>query len=109
MGFGGRNGMSSSSSIVPHLPYLRRFSRALTGNQQGGDAYVAAMLEVVVADAHNLPAEPHRLRLALYRNLCKLWNALPTNAGREVPTATWEASLQRKLAQLPSRTRQVFL
>ena len=37
--------MSLASSISPHLPYLRRFSRALNGTQKGGDAYVAAVLK----------------------------------------------------------------
>src|SRR5260221_10574168 len=84
--------MSLSSSIAPHLPYLRRFSRALTGSQQGGDAYVTAMLEAVIADQGSLLAEPERLKIALYRNLCELWNALPLNVGREIPGATWESS-----------------
>ena len=42
--------MSLSASIAPHLPYLRRFSRAVSGSQQSGDALVAAMLEAIVAD-----------------------------------------------------------
>jgi len=36
--------MTLSTRIAPHLPYLRRFSRALTGSQASGDAYVAAAL-----------------------------------------------------------------
>ena len=43
--------MSLSQAITLHLPYLRRFSRALTGSQSGGDAYVFATLEVIVEDA----------------------------------------------------------
>ncbi len=42
--------MSVSQAIASHIPYLRRFSRALTGNQAGGDAYVLATLEAIVAD-----------------------------------------------------------
>ena len=37
--------MSLSAAIAPHLPFLRRFSRAVSGSQQSGDALVAAMLE----------------------------------------------------------------
>ena len=33
--------MTLSTRIAPHLPYLRRFSRATTGSQTSGDAYVA--------------------------------------------------------------------
>ena len=41
--------MSVSKAIASHIPYLRRFSRALTGNQSGGDAYVLATLEAMVS------------------------------------------------------------
>ena len=42
--------MSLSMRIAPHLPYLRRFSRATTGWLTSGDAYVAATLEDLIAD-----------------------------------------------------------
>jgi hypothetical protein len=34
----------SAQAISLHIPYLRRFSRVLTGSQPGGDAYVLAAL-----------------------------------------------------------------
>jgi len=39
--------MPMSKAVAPHLPYLRRFARALAGTQAAGDAYVAATLEVL--------------------------------------------------------------
>ena len=40
--------MSMSQTLAPHLPYLRRYARALTGSQTSGDAHVrAANLEDV--------------------------------------------------------------
>ncbi|MET0183364.1 MAG: response regulator, partial [Caulobacterales bacterium] len=39
--------MSLASSLGPHLPYLRRYARALTGSQRSGDSYVAAALESI--------------------------------------------------------------
>ena len=42
--------MPISQAIASHIPYLRRFSRALTGTQAGGDAYVLATLEAIVAE-----------------------------------------------------------
>ena len=33
--------MSTAQLVVQHLPYLRRYARALTGSQMAGDAYVA--------------------------------------------------------------------
>ena len=47
--------MSLSTTIAPHLPFLRRFSRAVSGSQQSGDALVAAMLEAIIADISVFP------------------------------------------------------
>ena len=40
--------MSKARAVAQHLPYLRRYARALTGSQVSGDAYVAATLEDLV-------------------------------------------------------------
>ena len=47
--------MSISHEIAPHLPYLRRFARALCGRQESGDAYVVALLESLVAHPSLFP------------------------------------------------------
>ena len=39
-----------SETIAAHLPYLRRYARALTGSQATGDNYAVATLEAVVQD-----------------------------------------------------------
>jgi hypothetical protein len=51
-GFWWREGelMSKADAVVQHLPYLRRYPRALTGNQVSRDAYVAATLEALVKE-----------------------------------------------------------
>ena len=36
--------MPMAQALAPHLPYLRRYARALTGAQESGDAYVRAAL-----------------------------------------------------------------
>ena len=41
--------MSLAQSLKPHLPYLRRYARALTGSQKSGDAFVKATLEAIIA------------------------------------------------------------
>ena len=70
--------MSIATAVAPHLPYLRRFARALTGSQTSGDAYVVAVLEAFIEDpnafARDLPA-----RIALYRAFLKVWNSIPLN------------------------------
>ena len=36
--------MSLGQELAPHLPFLRRYARALTGSQAHGDAFVRATL-----------------------------------------------------------------
>ena len=47
--------MSLGDDLRPHLPFLRRYARALTGSQQHGDAFVRATLEAIVAAPDQLP------------------------------------------------------
>jgi CheY-like chemotaxis protein len=67
--------MTISSSIAPHLPYLRRFARAVSGNQTSGDAYALATLEAIVADKEALrkDLEP---RVALYQVFLRVWGSV---------------------------------
>ena len=51
--------MPRSQLVAEHLPLLRRYARALTGNQASGDAYVGAMLEALLQD-QSLLDERHR-------------------------------------------------
>ncbi len=64
--------MSMTATLGPHLPYLRRYSRALTGSQASGDAYVRAALEALLAGNAELAADVPP-RIALYRLFHVLW------------------------------------
>ncbi len=108
---------SISSTILPHLPYLRRFARSLTGRQESGDAYVAALLEGLAFDPDGLPSDLTP-RTALYRAFLKTWNSLAINGmaeaatGHESQPAPSEAKLalaERRLGQLTPQSRQAFL
>ena len=57
--------MSTSQAVTRHLPFLRRYARALTGSQHSGDAYVAATLEALIADP-NAMDQASSPRVALY-------------------------------------------
>ena len=46
----GPNG-SLTADLAANLPYLRRYARALTGQQDRGDAYAAATLEAILEDS----------------------------------------------------------
>jgi len=66
--------MSLGKQLHPHLPFLRRYSRALTGSQQHGDAYVRATLEAIVAAPDDFPSDVDP-RLGLYRLFHALWSS----------------------------------
>jgi DNA-binding NarL/FixJ family response regulator len=106
--------MSLASSISPQLPYLRRFSRALTGSQQGGDAYVAALLEALIADPGSMD-QSLDLRVSLYRMYCRLWESISlnlksaANTQDSLNTPQWAATAQRHLSIIPPRAREAFL
>ncbi len=97
--------MSIARNIAPHLPYLRRFARALNGAQAGGDAYVAATLEALVADPTTFPEELPA-RLGLYKVFVKLWSSANDNA-RAARGAL--GPVGRNLDALTPLTRQAFL
>ena len=107
--------MGLATSISPHLPYLRRFSRALTGTQQAGGAYVAAVLEALIADPDSIDASSE-VRVSLYRMYCRLWESISLNLkatpGGSETMATppqWAAMAQHRLAAIPPRAREAFL
>src|SRR5271157_1610684 len=70
--------MSISSLIGPQIPLLRRYARVLSGSRESGDAYVAALLETLLADpgSFDCAAEP---REETYRLFSRVWNAVPIN------------------------------
>lgn len=65
--------MSLSRTLAPHLPYLRRYARALTGSQESGDAYVRASLTALLAGEHALD-EDESPRVGLYQLFHRIWS-----------------------------------
>ena len=100
--------MKLAANIAPHLPYLRRFSRALTGSQNSGDAYVAALLEALIADPTKFDVEPS-VRISLYRTYCRLWESISLNLKKPDEGGAWEATAQRQLANIAPKAREAFL
>ena len=99
--------MSIARSIAPHLPYLRRFGRALEGAQAGGDAFVAATLEALIEDPSAFPHDVSA-KVGLYRIFVKLWSS--THRGeRPLRAGALTDALQRNLEALPPASRQAFL
>ena len=98
--------MPNSAAVAQYLPFLRRYARALTGNQASGDAYVAATLEALIADRSVLE-DPKGPRVALYRLFTKIWNSLSVNGTAGLPDAALPG--EQKLANITPLPRQAFL
>ncbi len=65
--------MTLGQTLAPHLPFLRRYARALTGSQSSGDAYVRATLQSIVDAPDQFPAGD--ARCGLYRQFHGIWNS----------------------------------
>ena len=100
--------MKLSASIAPHLPYLRRFSRAVSGSQASGDALVAAVLEAIIADVDIFP-DASNDRIALYKVFVRLFSSIAVKVPHESSLAAWEARASANLSAIAPRPRQAFL
>lgn len=100
--------MSLSARIAPHLPYLRRFSRAVSGSQQSGDALVGAMLEALIADIGMFP-EASSDRIALYSIFARLFTSVAIRVPQEEPANLWEQRAAANLNAISPLPRQAFL
>ena len=100
--------MTLSMRIAPHLPYLRRFSRAATGSQTSGDTYVAATLEALIADTTIFP-EASSDRIALYKLFSKLFTSSSVSIPEPSSSFAWEQRAARNLGSLSPLPRQAFL
>ncbi|MGQ0456794.1 MAG: response regulator [Hyphomicrobium sp.] len=99
--------MSIAEAIGPHLPYLRRYARSLTGSQASGDNYVAAVLEALIADQSAFDASLPP-RVAVYRVFTKVWNSLAVNRTSDAEAAEKSAP-ERRLEAITPAPRQAFL
>ncbi len=99
-----------SDRIAPLLPYLRRHARALTGNQEAGDAYVAATLESIIAAPGEFPKiEP---RIGLYKTFHVIWSSVSVGAEIAEPGPAVQAAERvaaKRLSQLTPLNRQALL
>lgn len=105
--------MSLATKIATHLPYLRRYARALTGSQVRGDALVAATLEAIIADRMVFPADVLP-RTGLYKVFQSVWEA-SVNADRPAidhappANANPAAIAAARLAAITPLSRQALL
>jgi CheY-like chemotaxis protein len=100
--------MSISQTLAPHLPYLRRYARALTGSQSSGDAHVRAALTALLAGDQVL-TEGVPPRVGLYRLFHAIWQsgaehfddaAMPAGGAKSPETRLRSLSATRRAALL---------
>ncbi|MBK0398777.1 response regulator [Limibaculum sp. M0105] len=95
-----------SELIAPQLPYLRRFARALCGEQRAGDAFVAAVIEALIEDRNALDLTLPT-RVAVYALFHRLWSG--SAPGGPATGDTGVGAAQLRIARLTPRSRQILL
>ncbi|GAA0863545.1 anti-anti sigma factor/receiver protein PhyR [Sphingopyxis soli] len=102
--------MTLGDEIRGHLPFLRRYARALTGSQQHGDNFVHTTLEVIVAAPDEFRVSGDT-RIDLYRNFHRIWESAFIEDGEasdegENPLVR---AANRRLARITPLSRQMLL
>jgi DNA-directed RNA polymerase specialized sigma24 family protein/CheY-like chemotaxis protein len=103
--------LSLVARLAPHLPYLRRYARALTGDQTTGDNYVRAALEALAAGEAQLETSAPP-RVALYRVFHAIWRSAGAKLEwreRELTTPSASDDATQRLLRIPTKARQAFL
>lgn len=101
--------MSLGQTIAPHLPYLRRYGRAVSGSQSTGDILVNKMLQSLVHDSSQI--DPNQsIRLEVYRLLQREITNLAESAATTAESAKTPTGIaDARLSRIPSLARQALL
>ena len=100
--------MSLGQQIAPHLAFLRRYARALIGDQNRGDAYVRATLEAIIAAPDEFPTDVD-VRLGLYRTFHIIRNSAHFGDDLLEDASGLEQLAQARLARITPLSRQSLL
>lgn len=95
-----------SDLIAAELPFLRRYTRALTGSQSRGDKYTIATLEVILKDRSSFEGDdPVKV------NLFKCFHAIWSTSGQQLsePEDSLRGRAQGLLASLTANSREALL
>ncbi|WP_269715218.1 anti-anti sigma factor/receiver protein PhyR [Caulobacter sp. NIBR2454] len=102
--------MSLLARLAPHLPYVRRYARALTGDQTTGDHYVRVALEALAAGERSLESSLSP-RVALYHVFHAIWlsSGAQLEATEQDDIGMGGEDASRRLMRIAPRSRQAFL
>ena len=95
-----------ASLIGTNLPYLRRYARALTGNQETGDRFAAATLEAILEDTAIFDAVESP-KVALFHAFHLVWASAGAPLGD--PDSRLSQRAQDHMAHLTPNTREALL
>lgn len=95
-----------AAQIGAHLPYLRRYARALTGSQTTGDRYAAAALEAVLEDTSIINVDGG-VKIGLFHTFHVVWSSAGAPIGE--PDSRFSAIAQAHMAALTPGSREVML
>ena len=95
-----------SDLIAAELPYLRRYTRALTGSQARGDQYTVATLEMILKDRSPFD-NAHPVKV----NLFKCFHAIWSTSGQQLaePEDDLRGRAHGLLANLTANSREALL
>ena len=99
--------MSMTQTLAPHLPYLRRYARALTGSQRSGDAHVRAALQALLTGDESL-TEGVPPRVGLYRLFHAIWESGAEHYD-DSPDASLGKTPENRLRALSASKRAALL
>jgi CheY-like chemotaxis protein len=100
--------MSMSQTLAPHLPYLRRYARALTGSQASGDTHVRAALTALLAGDQSL-MEGVPPRVGLYRLFHAIWQSAAEHFDEAANSNASTKSPEGRLRSLSATKRAALL
>lgn len=101
--------MSLGDEIRGHLPFLRRYARALTGSQTHGDNFVHTTLEIIVAAPDEFDTADG-IRIALYRHFHRVWeSAFIADGDVDAEEDPLVRAANRRLAKITPLGRQILL
>lgn len=102
--------MSIGAEVAAHLPFLRRYARALTGSQSTGDAFVQATLEAALAD-DDLSQSLRGGRVPLYQAFNTVWSSAYMEVADNADALgnSHEIAAQDQLKRITPVNRQALL
>lgn len=100
------SGAAIAEDIARELPYLRRYARALTGNQTSGDRYAEATLVAILEDQSTWDASLPS-KAALFRVFNSIW--VSSGSPVEEPEEGIAGKAQKHLGTLTPNTREALL